>query len=50
MERVVGEAVSKRRLDGKVIHVMATMPMGRAGSIMAIMVSPRESGASPSRS
>jgi hypothetical protein len=46
VERVVGEAVGERGLDGKVIPVMATMPAGRAGSIVAIMVFPRESEAS----
>lgn len=46
MERVVGEAVGERGLDGKEMPAMATMPAGRAGSTVAIMVFPRESDAS----
>ena len=42
----MGEAVGERGLDGKVMLAMATMPAGRARSIVSIMVFPRESEAS----
>lgn len=46
MERVVRETVGEHRLEGKVMRATATMPAGRAGLTVAIMMFPRESEAS----